>query len=83
MTSKQTSKESLESVAITVPTKRRKITLAVLIIAVSLSVAIEFGVAPALTQGYSTPADSYKKYIMHRKGSRLISERRNSRYRWV
>lgn len=63
MTSKQTSKESLESLAITVPTKRRKITLTVLIIAVSLSVAIEFGVAAALTQGYSTPADSYKNTL--------------------
>jgi hypothetical protein len=75
MTSKQTSKESLESVAITVPTNRKKITLAVLIIAVSLSVAIEFGVAAALTQGYSTPADK------NMKGTRLISERRNTRCR--
>jgi hypothetical protein len=62
MTSKQTSKES-ESVEITVPIRRRKITLAILIIGVSLSVVIEFGVAAALTQGYSTPADSYKNTL--------------------
>ena len=37
--------------------------LAILIIGVSLSVVIEFGVAAALTQGYSTPADSYKNTL--------------------
>jgi hypothetical protein len=63
MTSKQTSKESLKSIAKTMPIKRRKITLAILIIAVSLSVGIEFGVATSLTQGYSTPADSNKNTL--------------------
>ncbi len=58
MTSKQKPKGSIESVAITVPVRKRKITL--VIVAVSLSVAIEIGFATALTQGYSSTADSYK-----------------------
>lgn len=60
MTSKQKPKESLESLAITVPVKKRRITLAILIVAVSLSIAIEIGFASSLQQGYAITADSYK-----------------------
>ena len=55
--SKPTSKKFIESLA-TNPSKIRKITLATLILAVSLSVAIEIGYATSLVQGYSTKADS-------------------------
>ena len=40
--------------------KIRKIALATLIVAVSLSVAIEIGYTTSLVQGYSIKADSYK-----------------------
>jgi hypothetical protein len=45
------------------PSKIRKITLATLIVAVSLSVAIEIGYATSLAQGYSFSADSYKQTL--------------------
>jgi hypothetical protein len=55
--SKTTSKKFIKSLT-TNPNKIRKITLAILIIAVSLSVAIEIGYTTSLVQGYSTKADS-------------------------
>jgi len=57
--SKPTSKKSIDSLTAN-PNKIRKITLGVLIVAVSLSVAIEIGYTASLVQGYSTKADSYK-----------------------
>jgi hypothetical protein len=57
--SKPTSSKIIESLA-TTPSKIRKITLATLIVAVSLSVAIEIGYATSVAQGYSSKADSYK-----------------------
>ena len=60
--SKPTSKNFIESPA-TKPSKIRKITLATLIVAVSLSVAIEIGYATSLAQGYSSSADSYKQTL--------------------
>ena len=59
--SKPTSK-IIESFA-TTPSKIRRINLATLIIAVSLSVAIEIGYTTSLAQGYSSPADSYKQTL--------------------
>jgi hypothetical protein len=56
------SKKFIESLA-TNPSKTRKITLATLIVAVSLSVAIEIGYATSLAQGYSSPADSSKQTL--------------------
>ena len=58
--SKPTSKNFISSPA-TNPSKIRKITLATLIVAVSLSVAIEIGYATSLAQGYSS--DSYKQIL--------------------
>jgi hypothetical protein len=61
MTSRQKSKDSLESVATAVPYKKRKIMLAILLIAVSVSIAIEIGFIAIHTQGYSSASmDSYK-----------------------
>jgi hypothetical protein len=60
--SKPTSKNFIESLA-TNPSKIRKLTLATLIVAVSLSVAIEIGYATSLAQGYSSSADSYKQIL--------------------
>jgi len=60
--SKPTSKKFTESLA-TNPSKIRKITLAALIVAVSLSVAIEIGYTTSLAQGYSSSADSYKQTL--------------------
>ena len=59
MTSWRLTSNFIESLA-TNPSKIRKITLAVLIVVVSLSVAIEIGYTTSLVQGYSTKADSYK-----------------------
>jgi hypothetical protein len=55
--SKTTSKKFIKSLT-TNPNKIRKITLAILIVAVSLSVAIEIRYTTSLVQGYSTKADS-------------------------
>ena len=55
-------KKFIESLA-TSPSKIRKITLATLIVAVSLSVAIEIGYTTSLAQGYSSSADSYKQTL--------------------
>jgi len=55
-------KKFIESLA-TSPSKIRKITLAALIVAVSLSVAIEIGYTTSLAQGYSSSADSYKQTL--------------------
>jgi hypothetical protein len=60
--SKPTSKKVIESHT-TNPSKKRKITLAIIIVAVSLSVAIEIGYATASTQGYTSSADSYKQTV--------------------
>ncbi len=60
--SKPTPKRAIESIA-TNRSKIRKITLATLIVAVSLSVAIEIGYAASLAQGYSSAADSYKQTL--------------------
>ena len=60
--SKPTSNKFIESPA-TNPSKIRKITLATLIVAVSLSVAIEIGYATSLAQGYSFSADLYKQTL--------------------
>ena len=60
--SKPTSKKFIEPVT-TNPSKIRKITLATLIVAVSLSVAIEIGYTTSLAQGYSSSADSYKQTL--------------------
>jgi len=51
MTTRQKSKDSLESAATEVPYKKRKITLASLIIALSVSIAIEFGFSTTFSQG--------------------------------
>jgi hypothetical protein len=60
--SKPTSKNFIESPA-TNPSKIRKITLATLIVAISLSVAIEIGYATSLAQAYSSSAGSYKQTL--------------------
>lgn len=61
MTSRQKSKDSLESVATAFHYKKRKITLAIIIIAVSVLIAIEIGYIAIHTQGYSPAGmDSYK-----------------------
>ncbi|MDQ6669083.1 MAG: hypothetical protein M3Y53_12790, partial [Thermoproteota archaeon] len=60
MTSRQKSKDSLESATTTVPYKKRKITLAILITAVSVSIAIEVGFSATFTKGYGSTTDSYK-----------------------
>jgi hypothetical protein len=60
MTSKQKSKDSLESVATALPYKKRKITLAILIIAVSISIPIEIGFSATFSKGYDPTTDSYK-----------------------
>ena len=56
------SNKFIKSVA-THQSKIRKITLATLIVAVSLSVAIEIGYATSLAQGYTSNADSYKQTV--------------------
>jgi len=43
--------------------KIRKIALATLIVAVSLSVAVEIGYTASFAQGYSSSADSYKQTL--------------------
>jgi len=63
-------KKFTESLA-TNPSKIRKITLASLIVAVSLSVAIEIGYATSLAQGYSFSADSYKQTLCTGKVQKL------------
>jgi hypothetical protein len=60
MTSRQKSKDSLESATTAVPYKKRKITLAILIIAVTVSIAIEIGFAANFSQSYGSTTDSYK-----------------------
>ena len=60
--SKPTSKNFIESPA-TNQSKIRKITLATLIVAVSLSVAIEIGYTTSLAQGYTSSVDSYKQTL--------------------
>jgi hypothetical protein len=50
MTTRQKSKDSLESAATEVPYKKRKITLASLIIALSVSIAIEIGFSATFSQ---------------------------------
>jgi hypothetical protein len=60
--SKPKSKKFIESLA-TNPSKIRKITLATLIVAVSLSVTIEIEYATSLAQGYTSSADSYKQTV--------------------
>jgi hypothetical protein len=61
MTSRRKSKNSLESVATTFSHKKRKMTLVILIITMSISTAIEIGFIAIHTQGYSSPTlDSYK-----------------------
>jgi hypothetical protein len=62
--SKPTSKNFIKS-ATTNASKIRKITLATLIVAVSLSVAIEIGYTTSLllVQGYTSSADSYKETV--------------------
>jgi hypothetical protein len=60
--SNTTSKKFIKSLT-TNPSKIRKITLAILIVAVSLSVAIEIGYTTSLVQGYSSAADSYKQTL--------------------
>ena len=59
MTSSKLTSNFIESLAINT-SKIRKITLATLILAVSLSVAIEIGYTTSLVQAYSTKGDSYK-----------------------
>jgi hypothetical protein len=65
--SKQASDKVLEPLAIVVPSKKRKIILAILIVAVSLSVAIEIGFASSLQQGYVISANSYKHSLCEEK----------------
>ncbi|MFZ0515160.1 MAG: hypothetical protein WAM14_26420 [Candidatus Nitrosopolaris sp.] len=60
--SKPTSKKFIEPLT-TNPSKKRKITLAILIVAVSLSVAIEIGYATSLAQGYSSTASLHKQTV--------------------
>jgi hypothetical protein len=71
--SKPTSKNFIESLA-TNPSKIRKITLATLIVAVSLSVAIEIGYATSLAQAYSSSADSYKQTLCTGKVQELAQK---------
>ena len=68
--SKPTSKRVIEPL-ITNSSKIRKITLTTLIVAVSLSVAIEIGYATSLAQGYSSTADSYKQSVCTEKVQEL------------
>jgi hypothetical protein len=56
------SKKFIESPA-THQSKIRKITLATLIVAVSLLVAIEIGYTTSLAQGYTSSADSHKQTV--------------------
>jgi hypothetical protein len=64
MTSRQKSRDSLESVATALPYKKRKITLAILIIAVSVSIVTEIGFTAIHPQGYSSATmDSYKNAL--------------------
>ena len=56
------SNKFIESIA-THQRKIREITLATLIVAVSLSLAIEIGYATSLAQGYSSSADTYRTSI--------------------
>ena len=60
--SKPTSKKVIETLT-TNSSKKRKITLAILFAAVSLSVAIEIGYAAALAQGYTSSAYSYNQTV--------------------
>jgi hypothetical protein len=60
MTSRQKSKDSLESAATEVPYKKRKIMLSSLIIALSVSIAIEIGFSATVSQGCGSTGDSYK-----------------------
>jgi len=62
LTSSKPTSKIIKSLAIT-PSKIRGITLATLIVAVSLSVAIEIGYTTSLEQGYSSSADSYKQTL--------------------
>ena len=57
------SKKFIKSLA-THQSKIRKITLATLIVAVSLSVAIEIGYTTSLAQGYTFSGDSYRKQTL-------------------
>ena len=67
MTSRQKSKDSLESVTTAIPYKKRKITLAILIIALSVSIAIEIGFSATFSQGYGSTSDSYKHALCSAK----------------
>jgi hypothetical protein len=60
MTSRQKSKDPLESAVTAIPYKKRKITLAILIIAASISIAIEIGFSATFSKGYGSTTDSYK-----------------------
>ena len=60
----------IESIA-THQSKIRKITLATLIVAVSLSLAIEIEYATSLAQGYSSSTDSYKTSVCSDKVQEL------------
>jgi len=60
MTSRQKSKDPLESAVTAVPYKKRKKTLAILIIAVPASIAIEIGFAVTFSQSYGSTTNSYK-----------------------
>jgi len=70
LTSSKLTSNFIESLAINT-SKIRKITLATLILAVSLSVAIEIGYTTSLVQGYSTKVDSYKLSACTRKVQEL------------
>lgn len=66
MTYRQKSKDSLESVATAFPYNKRKIALAIIITAVSVSIAIEIGFIAIHTKGYSSASatmDSYKNAL--------------------
>jgi hypothetical protein len=73
LTSKPTSKKFIEPLT-TNPSKKRKITLAILIVAVSLSVAIEIGYATSLAQGYTSSADLYKQTVCTGKVQELAQK---------
>jgi hypothetical protein len=62
LTSSKSTSKFIEPLA-TTPSKIRKITLATLIVAVSLSVAIEIGYTASLAQGYTSTADSYRQTL--------------------
>jgi hypothetical protein len=62
LTSSKPTSKIIESLT-THQSKIRKITLATLIVAVSLSVAIGIGYTASFAQGYTSSADSYKQTV--------------------